>query len=244
MRIEIVETPEEFARRAADVLCAAVRVKPAAALGLASGRTPLGLYAELARRVRVDEADFREATAFAVDELYGVPPDHPATNAAYFRRELTPHVPLRALHVMDSETADPGAECGRFCRLIDDAGGLDLAVLGIGKNGHLAFNEPGSAFGSRARKVALEPASREPYAEQFGSLESTPASGLTLGIADLLAARRVLLLASGPDKAEAVARALQGPVTEAVPASALQQHPDLIVVLDGEAAARLRQAPS
>ena len=244
MRVEIVSTPEEFARRAADVVCATVRVKPAAALGLPSGRTPLGLYAELARRVRSDEADFQEATAFAIDELYGVPPDHPSTNAAYFRRELTDRVALRALLVMDSEAADPGAECGRFCRLIDDAGGLDLVVLGIGRNGHLAFNEPRSAFDSRARKVALDRASREPYVAHFGSLESTPTSGLTLGIADLLAARRALLLASGAEKADAIAQALEGPATEVVPASALQQHPDLVVVLDGEAAARLRQAPS
>jgi glucosamine-6-phosphate deaminase len=244
MRVEVVATREEFARRAADVVCATARARPRAAVGLASGKTPLGLYAELARRVRADEADLSDVTAFAIDELYGVPPDHPATNAAYFRRELAEHVPLRALHVMDSETPDPGVECARFCRLIDDAGGLDLIVAGIGTNGHLAFNEPGSPFDSRARKVALEPPSREPYVALFGSLAATPAFGLTLGIADLLAARRALLLASDTEKAEAIARVLEGPVTEALPASALQRHPDLIVVLDREAAARLRQAPS
>jgi glucosamine-6-phosphate deaminase len=244
MQVEIAETPEECGRRAADVVCAVARAKPRTALGLASGKTPLWLYAELARRVRVEEAGFRDITAFAIDELYGVPPDHPATNATYFRRELTDRLPLRALHVMDSETPDPGAECGRIQRLIEDAGGLDLVVLGIGGNGHLAFNEPGSPFDSRARKVALEPMSREPYVPFFGSLEATPAFGLTLGIADLLAAPRALLLANGAEKAEAIARALQGPVTEELPASALQRHPDLIVVLDREAAARLRHAPS
>ena len=244
MRVEVVATPEEFARRAADVVCAAARAKARAAVGLASGKTPLGLYAELSRRVRVGEADLGDVTAFAIDELYGVPPDHPATNASYFRRELAEHVPLRALHVMDSETPEPGVECARFSRLIDDAGGLDLVVAGIGTNGHLAFNEPGAPFDSRSRKVALKPPSREPYAALFGPLEATPSFGLTLGIADLLAARRVLLVASGTEKAEAVVRALEGPVTEALPASALQRHPDLFVVLDREAAARLRQAPS
>jgi glucosamine-6-phosphate deaminase len=233
MQVEIAKTPREYGRRAADVVCT-----------VASGATPLSLYAELARRGSRGEVNFSHMTGFAIDELYGVPPDHPATNATYFLRELTGRVPLRALHVMNSETDDTDAECARFQRLIEDAGGLDLVVLGIGRNGHLAFNEPGSTFDSRARKVALEPMSREPYVPFFGSLEATPAFGLTLGIADLLAARRALLLANGAEKAEAITRALQGPVTEELPASALQRHPDLIVVLDREAAARLRHAPS
>ncbi len=244
MQVEIAKTPQEYGRRAADVVCTVARLKPAAALGLASGKTPLWLYDELAQRGSRHAVNFSQITGFAIDELYGVPPDHPATNVMYFRRELTGRVALRALNVMNSETDDPDAECARFQQLIEDAGGLDLVVLGIGGNGHLAFNEPGSTFDSRARKVALEPRSREPYMPFFGSLEATPAFGLTLGIADLLAARRALLLANGAKKAEAIARALRGPVTEELPASALQRHPDLIVVLDREAAARLRHAPS
>ena len=243
MRVEIAATPEELARRAADAFCAVVRAKPAAALGLASGKTPLGLYAELERRVGRGEIDLTQATAFAIDELYGVPREHPATNTTYFRRELS-GVLLRTLHVMDSEAPEADEECSRFLRRIADAGGLDLVVLGIGTNGHLAFNEPGSSFDSRARKAALERSSREPYAPHFGSLEATPAFGLTLGIADLLAAPRALLLASGADKAEAVALAFDGPVTEAVPASALQRHADVTVVLNREAASELRHAPS
>lgn len=244
MHIGIVDTAEEFARRAADIVCALARAKPDAALGLASGNTPLGLYDELARRVREGETDFSGVTAFAIDELHGVRRDHPATNASYFRQHLTRRVPLRAFHVMDGETEQPEAECERFRRLIDEAGGLDLVVLGIGVNGHLAFNEPGSRFDSRARRVALQQTTLEAYARLFRPPEEPPTFGLTLGIADLLAARAALLLASGADKAAAVAGALKGPVTEALPASALQRHPDLAVLLDREAAARLAHAPS
>jgi glucosamine-6-phosphate deaminase len=239
MHIETTDSQEELARRAADAVCALARERPDAAIGLASGKTPLGLYAELARRVRDGEADLSGVAAFAVDELHGVRRNHPATNATYFREHLTQHLRLRAFHLLDSETQRPEKECERFSRLIEDAGGLDLAVLGIGQNGHLAFNEPGSPLDSRCRRVALDRSTREAYAPLFGSLDATPTFGLTLGLADLLAARRVLLLATGGDKAKVVALALEGPVTKAVPASALQRHKQLTVLLGREAAARL-----
>jgi glucosamine-6-phosphate deaminase len=238
MRIDVVATDEEFARRAADIVCAAVRGQPAAAIGLPSGNTPLGLYAELARRVREGNADFSRVTIFAIDELHGIRRDHPATNARYFREHLTQHLPLRAFHLLNSEAGEPESECDRFRRLIEGAGGLDLVVLGIGLSGHIGFNEPGSSFDSRARRVALARTTLEAYAHLFRSVEA-PAFGLTLGLADLLAARRVLLLGKSLDKAAVVANALEGPVSEALPASALQRHPELTVVLDREAASRL-----
>lgn len=240
MRIVIAENEREFAQRAADIVCEVVRQRPEAAIGLPSGRTPLGLYEQLARRVEAREADLSGVTAFAVDELHGLPADHPATNASYFRRHLTPRIPLRAFQVMDSASDSPQAECDRFRRLVEEAGGLDLVALGIGANGHIAFNEPGSPFDSRARRVVLDDTTREPYAEHFGSLDAAPAFGLTLGVADLLEARRVLLLVSGADKASVTAQALRGPVTEALPASCLQRHPAPTVLLDREAAADVR----
>lgn len=239
MDVTIV-APEEFAGRAADIVCAPVRERPAAVLGLPSGNTPLGLYAELARRVAEGKADFDGATAFAIDEFHGAPPDHPGTNAGYFRKHLTSRVRLREFHLLSSDAEQPEAECERFRSLIEEAGGLDLVVLGIGRNGHIGFNEPGSPFDSTARRVALTDTSREAYAPVFGSLDETPAFGLTLGIADLLAARGALLLAKGVEKATAVAQALEGPVTEALPASALQRHPALTVLLDEDAASGLK----
>ncbi len=240
MDVTIV-APEEFAGRAADVVCAAVRERPAAVLGLPSGNTPLGLYDELARRVAEGNADLSRVTVFAIDEFHGVSPEHPGTNARYFREQLTSRVTLGAFHLLGSDAEQPEAECERFRSLIEEAGGLDLVVLGIGRNGHIGFNEPGSPLDSTARRVALTDTSREAYAPVFGSLAETPAFGLTLGIADLLAARGALLLAKGVKKATAVARALEEPVTEALPASALQRHPALAVLLDRDAASELRR---
>jgi len=243
MRCDVADSPEALARRAADAVCRLVQRKPGAVLGLASGATPLALYAELAGRIAAGAADFRATTAFAVDELHGVPRGHPATNASYFARQLA-GVPLRALHILDSEAAEPAAECARFRRLIEAAGGFDLVVLGIGANGHVAFNEPGRAFDARAGRVALADSTRRVYAPAFGSFEATPVFGLTLGVADIVSTRAVLLLATGAEKAEGVARALEGPVTEQVPASALQKHAGLTVLLDRAAASRLSSARS
>lgn len=234
MRIEVLKNEVKVSRRAAAAVCAALTRKPGCVLALPSGNTPLGMYRELARRA--GDCSLAEATVFAIDELHGVPRAHPATNASYFAKYLPA---VRALHVLDGEAADADAECARFSRLIDGAGGLDLAVLGIGVNGHIAFNEPGSPFDSRARLVELARSTREPYAPRFGSFAAAPRHGLTLGIADLLAARAVLLLALGEAKAEAVARALEDPPGEDVPASALQGHPDLTVLLDRAAASQL-----
>lgn len=242
MQAEVTATYDALSARAADAICALVREKPHAVLALPSGATPLGMYRELARRARAGEADLSATTVFGVDELYGVPSDHPATNASYFREHLTPHIRLRALHVMDSNAPEAGDECARFAGLIVAAGGLDLAVLGIGANGHLAFNEPGSPFDSRTRLVALERSTREPYARYFGSLDATPATGLTLGIAGILDARSALLLGSGTAKAAIVARALEGPPAEGVPASAVQLHRDCAALLDRDAASQLRRA--
>ena len=238
MRIDVANSPDEFDSLAADEVCAAVREKPDAVLGLPSGRTPIGMYLEMARRAQAGEIDFSQARAFAIDELHGVPPSHAATNASYFSE----HAYVLGLHelvVMDGGAADAEEECARFAAAIADAGGLDLVVRGIGANGHLAFNEPGSSFDAPARRVALTDESRAPYVAHFGSLESTPSHGLTLGLAEIMSARRALLLASGAAKADAVARALEGPVTEDVPASVLQRHANLTVVLDAEAAAGL-----
>lgn len=234
MHVEVLDEPAVLAQRAAGIVCDLVREKPNAVLGLPTGATPIGLYAGLAHRA--NESDFSNVAAFAIDELHGVPRTHPATNASYFRDHRVPGLDVK---VLDSETADPEAECARLARGIADVGGLDLVVLGIGRNGHLAFNEPGSSFDSRSRRVALERATRETYAPRFGSLDATPAFGLTLGMVDLLAARHVLLLAIGAGKAEVVAAALEGPVTEQLPASVLQRHHDVTVLLARVAAAKL-----
>ena len=239
MRVIVASDVRAMAARTAELICETVGRSPDATIGLPSARTPLAFYDQLVRRVSEGVADFSRVAAFAIDELHGVPRSHPATNASYFERVLAGRVRLRALHIMNSEAADPAEECARFRRLMVEEDGLDLVILGIGLNGHIAFNEPGSSFDSHARPVDLAPATRQVYESLFDSPRDVPSVGLTLGIADLLAAPRVLLLASGQGKAEIVARAVQGPVTETLPASALQRHADLTVVLDPEAASRL-----
>lgn len=240
MRIVVVESPETLAVSAADVLAAVVRARSDAVIGLPSGETPVGLYRELARRVQAGALDLSKVTVFALDEFCGPPPGAPGTNAAYFASRLT--VPVRALHLPRSDAPDPDAECERFAALLRSLGPLDLVTLGIGTNGHIAFNEPGSFFDSRTRRVALTEETRRAHADAFGGLDRVPRTGLTIGIADILEARRALLLASGVAKADILARALRGPETPDVPASALRRHRDITVVADREAAAALRPA--
>lgn len=236
-RLIVAADSGELGSRAADLLAEALAARPDAVLGLPTGRTPVSSYAELTRRSTQGGIDLTRAVAFALDEWLGVSPDHPATNAAFFRRHLS--VPLAALHLMRSDADDPAAECAAFQSLLRESGGLDLALLGIGLNGHLAFNEPGSGFDSRCRGIDLAETTRRAHASEFGGLAATPRRGLTLGLADIMEARQALLLASGPGKAAVLARALCGPLTEDLPASILQRHPALVVVADRAAAAEL-----
>jgi glucosamine-6-phosphate deaminase len=236
MRIDIVAAAE-FSSRAAHFVREALEAALHRTIGLPTGRTPLGVYAELRREAGAGSLDLRQAEAFAIDELHGVASAHPATNASYLQREL-PTLSGQT-RVMDSAAPDGDRECAQFAAAIAEAGGLDVVVLGIGHNGHIAFNEPGSSFDSRARRVRLDDSTRAVYAPSFGSLEEVPRYGLTLGIADLLAARRLILLATGLDKADALVRALERDPDEATPASALQLHGDVTVLLDEAAASKL-----
>jgi glucosamine-6-phosphate deaminase len=237
MHVEILADEAELARRAADVICAAVRARPDVVLALPTGITPIHTYAEIARRVDGGDADFSGVTVFAVDEFAGVTAATPGTNTVFFRDHLT--FPLAALHVPDPCADDPGAEARAFAARIAECGGIDLCVLGIGVNGHVAFNEPGAGRDSRSRAVQLTSTSREAHAATFGSIEAVPDHGITLGIADLLDARAILALASGDHKAAIVQRAIEGPQTAGVPASWLQSHDGVTWLLDGAAAARL-----
>jgi glucosamine-6-phosphate deaminase len=237
MRIEIVAGEEALAVRAADIVCDAVRAQPTSALGLPTGGTPIATYAELSRRAAEERAGFSRATAFAVDEFLGVATMTRGTNSAFFRDHL--RVRLRALHVPDASPVDADAHIAAFADAIREAGGIDLCVRGIGVNGHIAFNEPGSGRASRARVVELARPSREAHAAAFGSLDAVPKRGLTLGIADLLESRAILVLASGAAKAVIVARPIEGPQSADVPASWLQSHSDVTWLLDESAATGL-----
>lgn len=221
--------PEEFGVAAFAVLLHALARVDRPVVGLPTGRTPVALYEEMQRESFV----FPEGSRlFAIDEYCWREP-HPGTNAAFFARHL-PGVPIR---VPRHDAPHPDAEIAEFCRAVADAGGLDVAVVGIGADGHIAFNEPGSTTDSPCRVTLLAEPTR---AQIAGDWQPQPTHGMTLGLAELLRARRIVLLASGESKAAILATALDGPVTPDVPASFLQGHPALTVVCDSAAASQLR----
>jgi glucosamine-6-phosphate deaminase len=238
----IVEpTPDDVARVAADVIAGVVSRRPDAVLGVATGSSPLGVYAELARRVADGRLDLSGVTAFALDEYVGLPAGHPQAYAAVVAREVTG--PLRLdparVHVPDGGAADLEAAAEEYERALADAGGVDVQLLGIGGNGHIGFNEPTSSFGSRTRIKTLTERTRADNARFFDSPDEVPLHCLTQGLGTILEARRLLLVAQGEGKAAAVAAAVEGPLTSMCPGSALQLHPRATVVVDEAAAARL-----
>lgn len=243
MEVVLCDDEHEVARLAADAVEALVRARPAAVLGVATGSTPLGLYRELARR-HAAGLRFDEVSAFLLDEYVGLPPRHPQSYREVVRRELAAPVGLadERLHGPDGTAADLPAECARYEAVLAAAGGIDLQVVGIGANGHVAFNEPSSSLGSRTRIKTLTPRTRADNARFFASPEEVPRHVLTQGLATVLEARHVVLLALGVAKAGAVAAAVEGPLSARCPASVLQLHPHVTVLVDPGAAASLQDA--
>ena len=226
-------------RVGADVVEAALRERPAPALGLATGSSPLPVYAELVRRHRDEGLSFATTRAFLLDDYVGLPPGHPQRYEAVIRRDLADRIDLAHLDWPHGDAPDLPAECERYERAIAAAGGIDVQVLGIGRDGHLAFNEPGSALASRTRVKTLTAATRADNARFFGSPDEVPVHVVTQGLGTIGEARRLLLVARGEAKAAIVARALEGPVSASCPASVLQLHPRATVLLDPASAALL-----
>jgi glucosamine-6-phosphate deaminase len=241
VEILIVDSPAEGAALAAERIAHVVADNPRAVLGLATGSSPLGIYAELARRVRSGELDLGEVRAFALDEYVGIPREHPQSYASVIAREATVPLGLNAELVMtpNGMADDLDAAAKEFDAHIRAVGGVDIQILGIGTNGHIGFNEPTSSLASRTRVKTLAPGTRIDNARFFPSLELVPTHCVTQGLGTILEARSVLLIAQGESKAAAVAAAIEGPLTSLVPASALQLHPDATVILDPAAASEL-----
>jgi glucosamine-6-phosphate deaminase len=242
--MEIVILPDAAAvgDAAAARIAAVVRAKPEAVLGLSTGSSPLGTYAALAERVRRGDVDLSRVSAFALDEYVGLPEGSPQSYAATIAREATGPLgmdPAR-VRVPPGAAEDLEAAAADYDRAIREAGGVDVQLLGIGANGHIGFNEPTSSFASRTRIKTLAPRTREDNARFFdGDLDAVPLHCITQGLGTILEARRLLLVAQGEGKAAAVAAAVEGPLSAMVPASALQLHPDAVVLLDEAAASRL-----
>lgn len=241
MDVRILESADAVSTAAADHCCALLARKPDAVLGLATGRTPRGLYRELVRRHRAGLVDFSRATTFNLDEYLGIAADHPASFHRSMREQLFDAVNLdpARTHLPESEPPDPEAAAARYEAAIREAGGIDLQILGIGRNGHIGFNEPTSSLGSRTRVKTLALSTRRDAARGAGDPEALPRVATTMGIGTILEARRILLLARGLAKAPAVRDAIEGPVRALCPASALQLHADVVVLLDEDAASEL-----
>ena len=219
-----------------------MRLKPDLVLGLPTGHTPLGMYEEVVQQHREEGLDFSRVTAFNLDEYLGLSPEDPGSFTAYMRHHFFDRVNVAAenIHIPDGRPdVDAESESARYEQAIRKAGGIDLPIVGIGANGHIAFNEPGSNFASRTRPVDLAPETVSSARQYFESEAATPHRAITVGIATILDARRILLLAAGSGKSHAAARAIQGPVSESTPASALQLHADVTAILDQGAAANL-----
>lgn len=242
--MEVIIRPDALAaaRLVARLVAQELRANPHLVLGLATGRTMESVYRLLVAMHREEGLDFSLCRTFNLDEYVGLPPTHPGSFRYYMNQHLFKHVNVdpRNTHLPDGNAPDLEAECAAYEAKIQRFGGIDLQLLGLGRAGHIGFNEPLSALRSRTRVKALTPTTLEQNAAAFGGPDKVPRRAITMGVGTILEARRLVLLATGAEKAEIVAKAVEGPITAMISATALQLHPRCTVVVDEAAAARLQ----
>jgi glucosamine-6-phosphate deaminase len=241
MQVLIRETAEEGSRIAAELVARAIRENPATRLGLAAGKTPIGLYGKLVELHQSNTLDFSSVHLFSLDEFIGLPSQSPNSYATFFHHYLVDHIPIERghLHLLNGETTkDMVAYCAMYEQLIRNLGGIDLQILGVGLNGHLGFNEPGSSLDSRTRLTLLSASTRENLVRDFNRAP-VPEWAITMGLGTIREARALLVLAFGPHKAEIIAKSVEEPVSASIPASCIQLHSNVTVLLDREAASSL-----
>jgi glucosamine-6-phosphate deaminase len=238
-RVTILPDDRAVGNAVAECVAAALAANPQIVLGLPTGRTPIPTYDALALLAAQGRADFSRATTFNLDEFLGLPAEHRSSFRTFMHVQLFSRVNLAPdrIHLLNGNAPDPDEECARYERAIADAGGIDLQLLGLGTNGHIGFNEPAAALEPRTHRVRLAPETRRANAPLFnGDAAAVPAEALSVGMATILQARAIVLLATGRTKARCVAAALRGPITPSLPASFLQLHPNVDVMLDEAAA--------
>jgi glucosamine-6-phosphate deaminase len=243
MIVRVFPTPDESARAIAKRIARALKENPDLVLGLPTGKSPILTYAELRRMYDAGEVDFSRARTFNLDEFAGVNPDHPGSFRRFMDEHLFGHVNLEPsrIHFLNGAAADPDAECERYEAEIESAGGIDLQLLGIGSNGHIGFNEPGDVLSARTHRVVLHDVTRRDNAPLFGGEAGlVPREALSMGMATILKAAVIVLIATGERKAACVERTVRGPLTTRLPASFLQTHRRVELFLDRAAASRLR----
>ena len=244
MRIYLCEDYKAMSRRAANIISAQVITKPDSVLGLATGGTPVGAYQQLVEWYNKGDLSFAEIKTVNLDEYLGLSPHHEQSYRYFMNTNLFDHIDVKKenTHVLDGLAKDPEAECAAYNQLIRDLGGIDLQLLGMGHNGHIAFNEPGDDFGLETHVVTLTDRTIDANTRFFENRDEVPRHALTMGIKNIMQARRILIIVSGEEKADTVCKAFAGPVTKDVPASVLQLHPDVTLVGDKAALSKLVEA--
>ena len=244
MLVILKRDDDERSRQAAQLLVSAVRKKPALTLGLATGGTMTGVYEHLVQMHKEGLVDFSRVVSFNLDEYLGLSFTHPQSFHHFMQEHLFAHVNMdpRNIHIPDGTIrGNYDQYCASYEQAIHKAGGIDLQILGIGRNGHIGFNEPTSSIGSRTRLKVLSQETIDDNSKFFAPGEESPRCAITMGIGTIMEAKKIILLATGTAKAGAVAKSIEGPITSAVSASALQLHPDVTFIVDEEAASELTQ---
>jgi len=241
MEIIIKEDYDQTCEEAVTIIHQVWKKKNDLALGLPTGRTPIGVYKRLIELNRTGEIDFSRVVAFGLDEYLGLKKDHPQSFAYYMETNFYQHINIKKenIFLLEGTPDDINKHCQEYEEKIKSRGGIDLQILGIGRNGHIGFNEPSSSLSSRTRVKTLAEETVEANSRFFEDKDEVPRFCLTMGIGTIMESKMILLLASGEDKSEAVQKSMEGPVTASVPASILQLHPHAKIIIDQKAASRL-----
>ncbi len=231
MKIIEAKDYKELSRKVANIISAQVILKPNCVLGLATGSTPIGTYKQLIEWYEKGDIDFSKVTSVNLDEYCGLETSNEQSYRYFMNHNLFDHVniDIKNTNVPNGLAADAEAECKRYDQLIEDLGGVDLQILGIGHNGHIGFNEPDTTFEKGTHVVELDETTIKANARFFESIDEVPKKAITMGIRSIMSAKKIILVANGPDKKEIIDKAIYGPITPEVPASVLQLHPDLTV---------------
>ena len=236
MRIIVCENYEEMSKTAAKMVASQLMLKPDSVIGLPTGSTPVSMYAELARMYKEGETDFSQAVTFNLDEYYPIVKENPQSYYYFMNENLYSKVNLKPenIHIPNGSANDVDAECANYDKLIEDNGGIDLQVLGIGNNGHIGFNEPAGELNDRTHMTGLTEETILANARFFNSADEVPQHALTVGMATILMAKKIILLVSGKNKSEPLKRLLTGKISTAVPATMLNLHRDTVIITDRE----------
>ncbi|WP_454193860.1 glucosamine-6-phosphate deaminase [Paenibacillus sp. Marseille-Q7038] len=234
MNIRIFDQEKELNTTGAELIASLLKSKPKAVLGLATGSSPVGIYNELIDMYNRGLVSFSNTSSFNLDEYVGLSVNHPESYRSFMNNKLFNHVDIKLenTHVPDGNAADLDAECAHYEELLNNHGPVDLQLLGIGHNGHIGFNEPGASLTGGTHVVDLKAETLKANARFFPSIDDVPKQAMTMGVASILKAKQIVLIARGEDKAEIIRTALTGPITTECPASLLQCHPNVTVLLD------------